>query len=148
MARLRRVSRLNAKCGKIESFNWQRRRTQVRTISSSHQIVRSRRTALDETMNLSMVGVVPPGKHQRGFTLIELLVVIAIIAILAGLLWPALARARQKATQAVCMSNMKQIGNALQMYTDDNSRSEEHTSELQSLAYLVCRLLLEKKKTY
>jgi prepilin-type N-terminal cleavage/methylation domain-containing protein len=74
-------------------------------------------------MNLSMVGFVPPGKHQRGFTLIELLVVIAIIGILAGLLWPALARAKQKATQVVCMSHMKQIGHALQMYTDDNSDS-------------------------
>jgi len=74
-------------------------------------------------MNLSSLGLVPPGKRRGGFTLIELLVVIAIIAILAGLLWPALARAKQKATQAVCMSNMKQIGHALQMYTDDNSDS-------------------------
>jgi prepilin-type N-terminal cleavage/methylation domain-containing protein len=60
------------------------------------------------------------GRH-RGFTLIELLVVIAITAILAGLLWPALARAKQKATQAGCMSNMKQISHALQMYLDDNT---------------------------
>src|SRR2546426_3812397 len=67
--------------------------------------------------------VVPPGKHQPGFTLIELLVVIAIIGILAGLLWPALARAKQKATQTVCMSNLKQIGIALQTYTDENSDS-------------------------
>src|SRR5207249_8663900 len=41
--------------------------------------------------------------------------------ILAGLLWPALARAKQKATQAGCMSNMKQISHALQMYLDDNT---------------------------
>src|SRR5262247_1427145 len=72
---------------------------------------------------LSVLELVPPGKRHRGFTLIELLVVIAIIAILAGLLWPALAKAKQKATQAACMSNMKQVGHALQMYTDDNSDS-------------------------
>jgi len=74
-------------------------------------------------MNFSMLGVVPTGKRPRGFTLIELLVVIGIIAILAGLLWPALARAKQKATQAACMSKMKQIGLALQMYLNDNSDS-------------------------
>jgi len=68
------------------------------------------------------IGSAKAGKSaglNRGFTLIELLVVIAIIAVLAALLLPALAAAKRKAQQLNCLSNLKQVGSCLRMYTDE-----------------------------
>ena len=56
---------------------------------------------------------------RRGFTLIELLVVIAIIAILAAILFPVFAKAREKARQTSCLSNLKQLANGMLMYAQD-----------------------------
>jgi prepilin-type N-terminal cleavage/methylation domain-containing protein/prepilin-type processing-associated H-X9-DG protein len=79
-------------------------------------------------------------KRREGFTLIELLVVIAIIGILAAMVFPVFARARESARKSVCLSNVKNITLAMQMYLADNNDTcppDEHRQEVVDYLYLL-----------
>lgn len=79
-----------------------------------------------------MKGDVPEMRSNRGFTLIELLVVIAIIAILAAILFPVFAQAREKARATSCLSNVKQMGTAVKMYQQDYDEMFPFAANLES----------------
>ena len=85
--------------------------------------------------------------RRKGFTLIELLVVIAIIAILAAILFPVFASAKESAKRATCMSNMKQISSATYLYVQDSNRFPPAIFWIQALflsKLLTCSRLIKQ----
>ena len=86
---------------------------------------------------------------RRGFTLVEILVVLAIVSLLAALLMAAFSRAREQGRRTTCTSNLKQIGLAMQLYTDDNSYAMPPTMAVNAAKQMVtwADLLLSYVKT-
>jgi prepilin-type N-terminal cleavage/methylation domain-containing protein len=78
---------------------------------------------------------IPHGRGKHGFTLIELLVVIAIIAILAAILFPVFAKARERAKITTCLSNFKQVGLQFKMYADDNDQKLPYAKDPSDSTY-------------
>ena len=105
------------------SFRWCSSPKTVREMLSVKAILRFAGLALSSNLCSQTrleVGVSPaPRRKKSGFTLIEVLVVVAIIGLLAALLFPVFARARENARRASCLSNMKQIGLGLLQYVGD-----------------------------